>query len=463
MKVLIAGGADSLVWGNLRRKLQDHGLFIKWHVEHDPLDDLPAGCEGVILVKDMIGHMLHDKAVALAKARGLPNARIIRKWSHALPLLRATGFINAAPPSKKAPTPEETQAVVLEYLIGQRLQQDRTPTIAETAIALKRAFGQDMGLQRSQYQALAAQAAVEVPLAEPVAPPEPKHTESEIHEWAMVLAYERPEVMLDPYTWRSQVCERLLAAGEKEDPAALPDGPFTRARNEYRETVLRDKEWGSREKLRWLKRQFIAFREGRCEFPLQVPTQTKAVAIFGSSIQTQTISAVRVEVFGDKARYIVTAGEAYRHLLSAWPKRPMTYAKFLGLLQDGSIWAYPTSKTYYTSEVAVDEYFDRLDGLVVPAPEAPAPTPEPVAEAAALTLVVEEAPSEKDEPREKAIQQVLSAIKTAPTSKSDAPWERVLTVLEGLLAEQKATRVALEALAHKGFRISVTPISDSGE
>ena len=51
MNILVVGGADSLVQGNLARKLNDHGVDIGWHVagKNASLDALPKAARDHII------------------------------------------------------------------------------------------------------------------------------------------------------------------------------------------------------------------------------------------------------------------------------------------------------------------------------------------------------------------------------------------------------------------------------
>lgn len=97
MKVLVVGGAESLIQGAYGQKLAKHGIQVVWHEPRiSRLDTIPEACEGVLIIKDMVSHSLAGMAIQLAKMQGIPFAQVTRKFSHAFPILRDSGFLSAA-------------------------------------------------------------------------------------------------------------------------------------------------------------------------------------------------------------------------------------------------------------------------------------------------------------------------------------------------------------------------------
>lgn len=115
MDVIVVGGADSLIRGYYGSKMRANGVNIKWH-EHQAsrLDTIPQAAQGVVIIKDMVSHALAGAAIALAKNRGIPFVQVPRKFSHAVQILRASGFIASQPsiltvtPLTPATTPTTT-------------------------------------------------------------------------------------------------------------------------------------------------------------------------------------------------------------------------------------------------------------------------------------------------------------------------------------------------------------------
>tara|TARA_Y100000310_G_C20537352_1_gene741499 strand:- start:304 stop:1044 length:741 start_codon:yes stop_codon:yes gene_type:complete len=108
MKLLIVGGEPSLVRGNLQRNLEAQGFEICWHHGRSarPTPQLPAGCEGVLVIKDMCRHGMSAAAKDLAKAARVPYAAIPRKWAKAWPIIRdvwRSAGILPEPPAPEVP------------------------------------------------------------------------------------------------------------------------------------------------------------------------------------------------------------------------------------------------------------------------------------------------------------------------------------------------------------------------
>ena len=141
MKVFVAGGVKALVYGNLQRNLAVHGIHIigfSATIEPFPYNGFPVGTEGVIIVKDMIGHDMRNPVVADAKAAGIKYALIERKWSKAKEGLVTTGFITKATDPKAKILPTDTKAV-LDFILELRKgpgptgagSSSRTPSFPE--------------------------------------------------------------------------------------------------------------------------------------------------------------------------------------------------------------------------------------------------------------------------------------------------------------------------------------------
>ncbi len=83
MKVLLVGGVDD-VYRAVRRSLEKLGLDV---IEHWASDRkkiptaLPAGCQGVVILKDMGSHNLIETGRDFAKKDNLPWCMTSRKWA----------------------------------------------------------------------------------------------------------------------------------------------------------------------------------------------------------------------------------------------------------------------------------------------------------------------------------------------------------------------------------------------
>ena len=98
MEVLVVGGVKSFVLGPVQKHLKAEGVNIAWFVsEKDNLartyTGIPAGCEGVIVMRDGISHSLSGKVNNDAKAAGVRIAMVDRQWSRSEGLLRKHGFL----------------------------------------------------------------------------------------------------------------------------------------------------------------------------------------------------------------------------------------------------------------------------------------------------------------------------------------------------------------------------------
>ena len=83
MKILLVGGVDD-VYRAVRRSLEKLGLEV---IEHWASDRkkiptaLPAGCQGVVILKDMGSHNLIETGRDFAKKDNLPWCMTSRKWA----------------------------------------------------------------------------------------------------------------------------------------------------------------------------------------------------------------------------------------------------------------------------------------------------------------------------------------------------------------------------------------------
>ena len=134
MNAIVIGGAESLLAGAYGKKMAAHNVHILWHeVRPSRLEMLPEACQGVIIIKDLVSHSLAGSAIALAKMKGIPFVQVTRKFSHAYPIMRDSGFLAEV---KAAPLPSVTAVVPSEALSdnpsNRALSEPETPTPIET-------------------------------------------------------------------------------------------------------------------------------------------------------------------------------------------------------------------------------------------------------------------------------------------------------------------------------------------
>lgn len=134
MNAIAIGGAESLLAGAYGKKMAAHNVHILWHeVRPSRLEMLPEAAEGVIIIKDLVSHSLAGSAIALAKMKGIPFVQVTRKFSHAYPIMRDSGFLAEV---KAAPPPPVTAVVPSEALSdkpsNRALSEPEPPILIET-------------------------------------------------------------------------------------------------------------------------------------------------------------------------------------------------------------------------------------------------------------------------------------------------------------------------------------------
>lgn len=143
MEVLAVGGEPRFVKEVLGPRYSAHGITIRWHWEWGlsrPGDRLPAGCQGVVVFRDMVGHNLSDAAIGLAAAADVPCAAVPRKMAMALPILQSVGLTAT---QKKVEEPEEAVILdVLQNLVSDEIRlRNRQPSKDEARELLSRVLG----------------------------------------------------------------------------------------------------------------------------------------------------------------------------------------------------------------------------------------------------------------------------------------------------------------------------------
>lgn len=137
MDVLIVGGYPSLLQGAYGKKLAEIGVNIRWHEPRGAvLDCIPEACEGVIILKDLVNHQLAGLAIGHAKTKGIPFAQVTRKFSHAFPILRDSGFLRSvkithasANAVVAAPTPVIDETVLVD--LAPANEEPKMPTVTD--------------------------------------------------------------------------------------------------------------------------------------------------------------------------------------------------------------------------------------------------------------------------------------------------------------------------------------------
>lgn len=107
MHVLVVGGEHAFVHGTFATKLGSVGVEIRAHWDwtiRRPPQSVPKGCDGVVVIHDMVGHHLSNAAKLAADSARVPFALVPRKFSAALPVLRQSGIVAESIPDE--PTDE---------------------------------------------------------------------------------------------------------------------------------------------------------------------------------------------------------------------------------------------------------------------------------------------------------------------------------------------------------------------
>jgi hypothetical protein len=83
MRVLIAGGPADFVNQRIKLNLSKAGLEVAahWEYKRTPPRQIPVGISAVILLTDMCGHDLSNRARELARAESIPLCMTVRKWA----------------------------------------------------------------------------------------------------------------------------------------------------------------------------------------------------------------------------------------------------------------------------------------------------------------------------------------------------------------------------------------------
>ena len=89
--ILVGGSGPTAIISKLIGHLAQHGITI---LEHQLTSaNWRAGAEGVILINTIASHGMSDKAHEMADSMGVPYASVSHKWAHAVPVLKAKGFL----------------------------------------------------------------------------------------------------------------------------------------------------------------------------------------------------------------------------------------------------------------------------------------------------------------------------------------------------------------------------------
>jgi len=445
--VLVVGGPDDFVFGNLSRKLASHDIEIIGHAsdfngEGSPFTGIPAGCDGVIVLIDMVSHPLNNKVAAAAKKAEIPIGRVPRKWSIAEGLLRAQGVLNPAvngdvPKSVSRPTIKKT---ALAYIIEER-KTGRNPKKAEVEAAVKRAHGPKTKLYKDEYSRAKRMAAQETPIVKPrdLVPP-PADAAKEIRDWTISLIEEDPSRVHDARNLAKLVAQRTDARYGKAQ---------TLIEDIAQETILRwtrkspeDKAFRERLITGWLRRWFKRWSQSGQDYPDSRTVDNRCKQIFGVRPSREAVREARAQALGEWARHLIYAKKAQEYANTTYPSLDLDIR---GLIKSGLLQSVPTGKMPMTSTLAVDELAERADKILAPAPQEP--EPEPASEIEVESLEVPEPVEIPDMPD--GIIQVPSTSEedmlTLASIVEDAVTQKLQELLSPIAARLEAIEKKLDA------------------
>lgn len=392
-QILIGGGASSLVFGNLSRKLNKANLKVEWHVsdiDGGKYTNLPAACEGVIILRDMIGHTLFYSIVAEAKKQGIPLAAIPRKWSHAEPILRLQGFLPDAHPLKKA-APQDVVLQTAVFYLDRERDKGRVPKIDEVEAVVRKTLGPKSSLSQKVYKAAVSQsAAVNAQKQKPI-PPSPSLKASEVGLWVETVLEEHPEKSRNA---RKLATEMIKENGNIPQASQLVEEAVAKVKKRWNSRLPADRKWRNEIIHKWLVRWFQRALEGLTKFwPTYSESRKQSKRIFDVMVDWAMVQTARAEVIGEWAYDIGSVNSLALYYAAKHPL--VTSADLQEAIDDGRIPSVtiPSGKgglRQYTSERAIDDYLAGLkDSTVTEPPAAPKPEPGPPAVDPAILALVE--------------------------------------------------------------------------
>ena len=377
-QILVGGGASSLVFGNLSRKLNKVNLKVAWHVsdiDGDKYTNLPTGCEGVIILRDMIGHTLFYSIVAEAKKRDIPLAAVPRKWSHAEPILRLQGFLPTAHPLKKA-APRDVVLETAVFYMDRERAKDRVPKIDEVEAVVRKTLGPKSSLSQDEYKvAVSRSAAVNATKRKPVKAQTLKA--SEIGLWVETVLEEHPEKATNA---RKLTVEMLQEYGNVPQAALLVNEAVAVTKKRWKSRLATDLKWRNGIIHRWLVRWFRRAVDGNTKiWPTYSTVGKQTRSIFNVKVSWSLVQAARAEVLGDWAYELNSVASLEEYYSKSHPSGSgavLEEAILGGLVESVMIPVGKKGSRQYTSKKAINDYLDALRPKAAPpVKKAPKKTP----------------------------------------------------------------------------------------
>ena len=140
-KILVVGGQEAFTKTWAKQHLPNVGLEMAWfwNYERRKFPSFPKSADGVILLKEMCGHLHRNKAIKEAKRWGIPFAEISRQWLRALPILEEKGIVeppivtHEPKPKENPPMKQEAIHPDWEEYLDILLLEDDKPNAIEIA------------------------------------------------------------------------------------------------------------------------------------------------------------------------------------------------------------------------------------------------------------------------------------------------------------------------------------------
>jgi len=354
MNVLVAGGAKSLVDGNLAKKLGVHGITVGWHITDmtSTYSGIPKNCEGVIGVRDMMSHSLSGRIVMDAKSRGIPCVLIERKWEQSVRLLKMAGFPIKDPDVNAGPSETDVKAAAIKYLVQAR-SEGRDSSYEEVASYVKGRFGNVPFTMNICSQARAKAAA-----NQPLVVVKKEDIVGDARTGALILLEDNPELILAIPEFR-----KAFQARFPDLAPAFTDLMAHSVIAEVRDIWKNDLDRCNLDGLNWMKKRFQQYKDtgtGWLSFSNDV-----GKPIFGRSIPWVLAGEARAHVYGSWARLLIGMTPAAEFFAKLRPGVSVD----IGMEMDKGNLKYisvPTADRFrrYTSELAIQEFAEKRYPLV---------------------------------------------------------------------------------------------------
>ena len=363
-RILVVGGAKTLVFGNFKRNLEPLGVQVGWHVTDEHGDGgtfttVPSGCEGVVYIAHMPGlrHAFYDKVDAEVRKTGLPRATVSRKWSKAEPVLRMQGILPPVSNEIEAWNLVQVKDDAIKY-IAEEYRRGRVPKQDEVGAALQRAYGPKFALDPDLFRETLNRACAVAPKPTPIvtAPSGGSMpTREENLEWAITHIEEQPELAGDP--------EKLRVSCDM--PLSVCQEAITLVRTRWRR-VGGDAAYREQAQRVWMRNWFQRFKDTGADWPTNRGVLTQSKTLFGVMVLWEKVKEVRAQVLGDWTRELVDIQAAAEYLVQTYPQM----VKTLGMLspdvqpdvvrtlcQEGKLKAFKVNAhKWMTSTIAIDEF-----------------------------------------------------------------------------------------------------------